>query len=347
LAHVLTSKYLNHLPLYRQEQMYAREGIELSRKTMCGWVRECAKLLRAVYEWMKKDVLCSHVMHTDDTPILVQGKRKTSTPRHQGRLWVYVGDETHEHVVFDFTPTRSRDGPERFLKGYRGYLQADAFAGYDRLYATGEVIEVACWAHCRRRFFEAKGTDALRSVEALARIKKLYGIERDAKEYEEAHGLVGQARALYRQRRREEEAQPLLDALETWLLSERDLVLPKSPMGEAISYALGQWQALCRYVSDGHLEIDNNKAEREIRPVAIGRKNYLFVGSDGGGQSAAIIYSLLATCNRHGINPFIYLRDVLQRIADHPINRIEELTPQGWRQSQEPMESSLAQAAAS
>lgn len=335
LAHVLTNKYIDHLPLYRQEQIFAREGIRLSRKTLCDWVGQCATLLLPIYEWMQRDLLASRLLHTDDTPILVQGKGKTESPRHQGRLWVYVGDRGHPQIVFDFTPNRCRDGPQRFLSGYRGYLQADAFPGYDRLYAGGQVMEVGCWAHCRRKFYDAQSSDVARTHQALAYIRTLYKVERECQEYETEQGLAGEARAAYRCAQRRERSQPIVDEFLLWLRKNEREVLPKSPVGEAIGYALGQWAALTRYLEDGELCIDNNPAEQAIRPLALGRKNWLFLGSDEGGQRAAVIYSLLATCKRHGVNPFEYLRDVLLRIADHSIARIQELTPLAWKQAHE------------
>jgi len=331
LANVLTSKYCDHLPLYRQEQMYARHGIHVSRKTLCDWVQACGRVLEPVYEWMKKEVLLSAILGTDDTPVSVQDKGRKKL--RQGRLWVYRGDGEHPYVVYDYTPNRCRDGPERFLRGYRGYLQADAYAGYDALYASKKIIEVGCMAHARRKFFDAQSSSAALAHIALAYIGRLYEVEQEAKVYEEENGLIDQARAAYRCAIRQEKSRPLLDKFHEWLCEQKDTVLPKSPMGEAIDYALGQWAALTRYLEDGRLDIDNNAVERELRPIAVGRKNYLFLGSDQGGRSAAIIYSLIRTCKRHGIEPFGYLRDVLDRIADHPITRIEELTPLAWKQA--------------
>jgi len=280
---------------------------------------------------MKKEVLLSAILGTDDTPVSVQDKGRKKL--RQGRLWVYRGDGEHPYVVYDYTPNRCRDGPERFLRGYRGYLQADAYAGYDALYASKKIIEVGCMAHARRKFFDAQSSSAALAHIALAYIGRLYEVEQEAKVYEEENGLIDQARTAYRCAIRQEKSRPLLDKFHEWLCEQKDTVLPKSPMGEAIDYALGQWAALTRYLEDGRLDIDNNAVERELRPIAVGRKNYLFLGSDQGGRSAAIIYSLIRTCKRHGIEPFGYLRDVLDRIADHPITRIEELTPLAWKQA--------------
>lgn len=332
LAHVLTSKYADHLPLYRMEQIVKRHGIAISRKTMCDWVRDCARLLKPVYDWLKTDALASKVVHTDDTPVPVRDGEREKT--RQGRLWVYVGDGDHPQVVYDYTPTRSRDGPLEFLGNYSGYLQADAYAGYDELYRRGDVEEVGCWAHARRKYWDARKTDRRRAYQAVAYIARLYRVEREAREYEEENGLSKEERVRYRCSVRREKSRAILDEFKEWLGEEKEMVLPKSPMGEAIGYTLGQWDALKRYVEDGALAIDNNVAEQNMRPVAIGRKNWLFAGSDNGGRRAAVVYSLIQTCKRHGIDPFAYLRDVLDRIADHPITRIEELTPLAWKRAQ-------------
>jgi hypothetical protein len=318
---VLVSKYADHLPLNRQERIFSRHGIELSRKTTCGWVKQCADLLMPLYRAMQRDVLSSEVVFTDDTPtpVLDNGGRETKT----GRLWVYVGDENHRQVVFDYTATRAKGGPEGFLAGYHGWLQADAYTGYDGVYLTGDVVEVGCWAHARRKFHEARTSDPGLSAIALAFIQSLYKVEREAKEQEMS---PDQRKAL-----RQEKARPVLDSMHKWLEGMRDQVLPKSPMGEAVGYALNQWEALMRYTENGILEIDNNRAEREIRPLCVGRNNWLFMGSDDGGRRAAVMFSLVASCRQNGIDPFEYLRDVLTRIPSHPINRIEELMPRNWR----------------
>ena len=319
LAQVLTSKYADHLPLNRQEGVFARQGVDISRSTMCGWVRDSAALLNPIVIELKREVLNSKKIHTDDTTVPVQDESRTQTRR--AYLWVYIGDQGD--VVFDFTPTRSRDGPLKFLGKYEGYLQADAYKGYDEVFRACAVIEVACWAHARRYFYDARTSDAARAHQMLALIGRLYDVERQAKEQAlDADGI---------RQLRQERSQPILDeigrCLEQWSVQ----VLPKSPLGEAVTYARGQWQALTRYVADGDLDIDNNAAERALRMVAIGRKNWLFAGSDAGGERAAIIYSLVASCKLAGIDPFAYLRDVLDRISTHPASRIAELTPRGWK----------------
>ena len=321
LAHVLVSKYCDHLPLHRQEAIMQRYGITLSRGTMSDWVRDCAKLLQPLYELMRKSVLQGKKLNTDDTPVPVQepGRNKT----RQGRLWVYVGDHEHEYTVFDYTPNRKRAGPQRFLSGYRGYLQADAYVGYDELYQDGDVVEVGCWAHARRKFYDAQTADKERSLIALAYIRRLYDVEKGGRERQldsvALHSL------------RQEKSQAILEDFHAWLQAQAQQVLPKSPLGGAIAYTLKLWKALTRYVEDGILDIDNNAAERALRRVAIGRKNWLFAGSDEGGKRAAIVYTMIASCQRHGVEPFAYLRDVLARIPGHLQSRIEELLPQNWQ----------------
>lgn len=325
LAHVLTSKYNDHLPLNRLEAILERQGVEISRSTLCDWVAASAALLEPLVEVMKTEILASRKIHTDDTtvPVLDKDREKTKT----GRLWVYVGDARHEHIVFDYTPDRSRDGPLRFLAGYQGYLQADAYAGYDAVYAGQEVVEVACWAHARRKFFDAIKSDAVRSRVALAYIRELYAIEKRAHDWGSA-----ERRAL-----RLVEAKPILASFQAWLEGEAPRVLPKSPMGEALGYARAQWVALTRYLDDGDLEVDNNRAERALRRVAIGRKNWLFAGSDEGGRRAAIVYSLIASCGALKIDPFAYLRDVLARLPLCPPGdtaSLRLLTPGAWKSAQ-------------
>jgi hypothetical protein len=245
-------------------------------------------------------------------------------------LWVYLGDAAHPYNVFDFTVNRKRDGPQQFLATYQGYLHADAFSGYDGLYlpdphtATARIIEVACNAHARRKFYEARGSDALRSHQALAYYRQLYELERAAKDFSEAQRL----------QMRQDLAVPILGQFHQWLEVQRSEVLPKSPMGEALGYALNNWAALVRYTEAGFLAIDNNAAEREMKRIAIGRKNWLFVGSPRGGQTAALLFSFTATCQRLGVEPWRYLRDVLERLPSHPPERLAELLPDEWARAQ-------------
>ena len=323
LAQVVVSKYGDHLPLHRQKEIFQRQGVELSRQTMCDWMRACADLASPLYELMKQQVLGSKAMQTDDTPVPVLDPDLPHT--RTGRIWTYVGDREHPYTVYDYTPTRSRDGPEEFLKAFRGYLQADAYSGYDHFYEEPErgIDEVACWAHARRKHYEAQSSDLTRSTVMLAYIRLLYDVEREGRDRK----LQGEARRTLRQKK----SKPILEDIHAYLERERPHVLPKSPEGEAIAYTLSNWKALIRYCEDGDLEIDNTGAERSLRSVAVGRKNWMFYGSDNGGRTAAILSSLTATCKRLGVDPFAYLRDVIGRIAAHPRSRIAELLPDQWR----------------
>ena len=314
VADVVVSKCVDHLPLYRQEQRYARQGVELSRSTLCGWLAETAEVLTPLYTLLKARVLSAKVVHTDDTPIPVQDKSREHC--RTGRIWAYVSTGG---VVYHATEDRCRDGPLEFLKGYRGYLQCDAYSGYDELFrlAQGTIVEVACWAHARRKFVEAEKTSPQLAHEAVARIRALYAVEQEAKDLDAA------ARAALRQQK----VRPLLDALKLWLDREQAQVVPKTPIAEAIHYALNQWAGLNVYVHDGDLAIDNNAAERAIKPFAIGRKNWLFFGSDHGGQALAIIASFTATCQLLKSNPWIWLRDTLTYLPVTPAEQLTTLLP--------------------
>jgi transposase len=338
LAHVITSKYADHLPLYRQERILERFGVTLSRSTLCDWMARAAVVLTPIYEKMKQAVLASRVIHTDDTPVAVQDPKQDKTKT--GRLWVYLGDEDHPYNVFDFTPNRRREGPADFLEEYRGYLQADAFSGYDGIYLTQPVVEVGCNAHARRKFFEAKDTNPLPAHQALAYYRQLYEIERQAADnvdQEVSRRLpTEQVRRqdlleAQRLRLRQDKSMPVLAAMYQWLKQEQTKTLPKSPIGQAIGYALNHWEALTRYSAHGFLAIDNNWAEREMKKVAIGRKNWLFFGSDRGGKTAAVLLSLVSSSQRHGRDPFRYLENVLYRLPSSPPDRLAELLPDRWQ----------------
>ncbi len=322
LAHIAVSKYGDHLPLNRQESIFARQGVELSRKTMCDWMRQCAELVNPLYELMRKRALSSKVVQTDDTPVPVLDPELPRT--RTGRIWTYVGDPDHPYTVYDYTPNRSRDGPDEFLKEFHGYLQADAYSGYDAIYKDAErgITEVACMAHARRKYFDAQSSDLMRSMVVLAYIHLLYDVEREARE--------GHLDATARLALRQERSRPLLDGLKAYLERERPQVLPKSPISQAIAYTLSNWLALVRYAEDGDLEIDNNGAERSLRGVAVGRKNWTFFGSDDGGHTGAVLNTLIASAKRHHVDPFAYLREVLARIATHSKNRLEDLLPDRW-----------------
>ena len=323
LAQVAVSKYGDHLPLHRQADIFRRQGVELSRQTMCDWMRACADLVSPLYELMKHRVLGSKAVQTDDTPVPVLDPALPRT--RTGRIWTYVGDDEHPYTVYDYTPTRSRDGPEAFLEEFRGYLQADAYSGYDHFYKEPErgITEVACWAHSRRRFFEAQSSDLMHSTVMLAYIRLLYDVEREAGERK----LKGEARRALRQ----EKSKLILDDIRAYLEREQPQVLPKSPEGEAIAYTLSNWKALTRYLEDGDLAIDNNGAERSLRGIAVGRRNWTFYGSDNGGRTAAVLTSLITTSKRLGLNPFAYLRDIFERIGAHPQSRLAELLPDPWQ----------------
>jgi len=323
LAHVAVSKYGDHLPLHRQEEIFQRQGAKVSRQTMCDWMRACADLASPLYELMKQQVLGSKAIQTDDTPVPVLDPDLPHT--RTGRIWTYVGDGEHPYIVYDYTPTRGRDGPEEFLKTFRGYLQADAYSGYDHFYEEPErgIEEVACMAHVRRKHWEAQSSDLMRSTVMLAYIRLLYDVEREARDRK----LKGEARQALRQKK----SKPILEDIHAYLERERPHVLPKSPAGEAVAYTLSNWKALIRYCEDGDLEIDNTGAERSLRSVAVGRKNWMFYGSDNGGRTAAVLSSLIATSKRLGLDPFAYLRDLFGRISSHPQNRLAELLAGQWQ----------------
>jgi len=319
LAQVLVSKYADHLPLHRQEGIFARHGIELSRSTMCDWVRDSAGLFWPIVKEVKQSVLESAVIHVDDTGVLCQENSKSQRKR-SAHLWAWIGDRGE--VVFDFTLTKEEHEPKRFLGDWRGYLQCDAGSSYHAIFASPKVVEVGCWAHARRGFLDALPSDTGRASRLLGLVQALYAVEKSAK----AAGLDPPARHELRQR----DSKPMLERIREEVERAGREVLPKSALGEAIGYVNNQWRALNRFVEDGRLSIDNNAAERALRTVAVGRSNWLFTGSPDGGKRAATIYSLIGTCKLLGIEPFAYLRDVLERIPTHPASRIVELTPRGW-----------------
>jgi len=338
LAHVIVSKYCDHLPLYRLTKIFARQGVTIGRSTLCDWMAASALVLRPLYDLMVSGVLQSQWLHTDDTPVKNLGHAPDTTAT--ARFWVYIGDRTHPYNVFDFTINRKRDGPQKFLADFHGYLHADAFSGYDALYLpsprgdVSAIIEVACNAHARRKFYEARGSDMMRGHQALAYYRSLYELERSAT----AVGVDDDGR----RRMRQDISLHLLNHFHAWLVEQQPQVLPKSPIAEAIGYALNNWQALTRFTEAGFLSVDNNIAEREMKRIAIGRKNWLFVGSDNGGRTAAVLFSFTSTCHRLGINPWAYLQDVLTRLPSTPAERLDNLLPDQWQATRRAKETPLA-----
>jgi transposase len=329
LAKVIVSKFADHQPLHRQEKIFERHGVRISRKTMGGWLPPAAELLDPLYQVSKKLLFESKVIGTDDTGVKVLD-RKLPFAR-TGRIWPYVGDAHHPVVVYDYTPTRGRDGPAKFLNGYKGYLQADAYCVYDAFFKPARgLTEVGCMMHTRRYFFKALDSDQEHMGKALHLIARLDAVEDRAKD------LTGEERLELRKRL----SAPVMAKLHKYLFEIRDEVLPKSPAARAVRYALNQWEALTRFLEDGDLEIDNGATERANRDIAIGRGNWMFFGSDKGGKTAAVLLSFIAMCKRNAVEPFAWFRDVLSRIAMHPVNRVAELLPHNWK----PFDAAPAQA---
>lgn len=317
LAHVLTSKYVDHLPLYRQSKIFQRLDIDLARSTLCDWIAVCVEELMPIVSELKRAVVASRVVQADETPIIVL-ENHNKKKRRQGWLWVYRN--TIGETVFDSRPTREGDGPREFLADFTGTLQRDGYSGYNNL--SPEIQHVGCWAHARRKFHEARHASPKEAAVALRLIGKLYEIEKRAKELSDSE----------RQKLRKKESKLALAAIAKKLDAWKADALPKSPLGKAVYYAQAQWKTLVRYVDDGEVDIDNNAVERTIRGVAVGRKNWLFAGSAAGAHRAAVIYSLVESCKSAGVEPFAYFADVLARTTTATAR---ELTPRAWKLARE------------
>jgi transposase len=318
LAQITASKYADHLPLHRLERILGRYGVHLSRSTMCDWMAHVAGMLQPIVTLMATLVRQSRAMHTDATKMPFLDPEFPGKTR-SGQMWAYVGDRDHPFDVFAFCRDHSASAVDAFLLGhYRGYLNADALNVYDHLFADGAMIELGCWAHCRRYFYDAKESDPARAHLVLGRIRQLYAVEAEARERIAEQKLDAVGGDALRRQRRQEQSVPVVTALCQWLQTEQAKVLPKSLMGKAIAYTLRHWQALTRYLDDGFLDIDNNIAERTLRHVCVGRKNWLFAGSAKGAETAATLFTVTSSCHRHGVDVFAYLHDILERLAHDP-----------------------------
>ena len=317
LAYIVTSKFSDFLPLYRLEDIFARQGFEISRATQSVWCGDVADLVEPLYRLMADRVRCSHVVATDDTILPMLSKEKCAN----ARMWVYVGDDAHPYNVFDFTPNRGRDGPKYFLKDYSQVLLADGYGGYNGVVAGNGIVRAGCWAHLRRKIIDAEKTAPEIAREAVAMVRSLYAVEKQARE-------VGVEERL---QLRQEQSKPVLAELREKLLAWKEQLLPKHPMAEAIQYGLSQWQELNVFLSDGAVPIDNNVSEREMKRVILNRKNSLFVGNARGGRTAAILASLTSTCKRHDINPQLYLTQLLANLPATPHRELSVWLPDRWK----------------
>lgn len=322
LANIVIDKYVDHLPLYRQMERFKRESINIPGNTLSDWVSATCKLVTPLGDALKKLVLQSSYLHADETPIKVLDKTKKGTA-HRGYFWVYQ-NSIEKIVFFDYRPGRGREGPQEMLKDFQGYLQTDGYSVYDLFKGQPGITVMHCMAHARRMFFDALENNPAKAAYALQQIGLLYDIERKAKTLSLNTENIRELR--------QAEALPILQSFENWMKDEYIKVPPKSAVAKALGYTIGRWKELKEYTTDGKLSIDNNPVENSIRPVAIGRKNYLFAGSHEAAQRSAMLYSLLGTCKLHGVNPNRWLTEILKRIASHPINKIAELLPQNWQQ---------------
>jgi hypothetical protein len=316
----MVDKYVDHLPIYRQVQRFARENVRIPANTINGWQDSISGLLMPLFEKQKQLVLGQGYLQVDETPIRVLDK-DVKGKCHQGYYWVY-NSPIQNAVLYDYRKGRGREGPKEMLNGFRGYLQSDGYNVYDWFGKKKEITLVNCWAHARRYFEKTQDYNREASEHVLTEIQKLYRIERFSRNLNHS---PDERKAI-----RLEHALPILNSLGKWMAEEFKHTLPKSPMGEALQYTIPRWDNLLAYLYDGYLEIDNNLVENAIRPNALGRKNYLFAGSHRAAQRAAMFYSFFGTCKRNNINPFEWLRDVLERIPTHKANKLDELLPQNW-----------------
>lgn len=339
IAHAATAKYVDHAPLNRQERQFARHGLSISRQTLCGWVLAGADLLMSLSTLACGIVIRSGVVHLDATTVKIRDAHEKL--KRTGYFWPCVGDDLHPLIAFHYTPTHCREGPAAILRDFQGFLQVDAHNVYDDLFVGGRIVEVDCWMHARRKFFDARTVDRLRAETALAHIGRLYAVEREI-----ATNLAGEWRELPREERfaniaaaRQERARPVLDQYFNWLEAESPGLMPKNPVRQAMDYSLRQRAGLLRYCDDGSLAIDNGAAERAIRGIALGRKNWLFCGSERGARAACVYFTLAASCQRHGHDPFAYLRDMFRRLpiltaecgGEPPEDVLRPLLPDQWK----------------
>jgi transposase len=323
LAQIVIDKYVDHLPLYRQMQRFERSGVKLSYSTLTDWVSDTCKLITPLFEALKTEVLKSNYVHADETPIKVLDKDKKDST-HRGYYWVYQ-NSISKIVFFDYQEGRGREGPTEILQNFTGYLQTDGYVAYDVFDKRENITQIHCMAHARRMFNEALDNDQAVAEHAMQEIQKLYAIERNCREQNLSFDEIKTAR--------QEQSVPILTELGKWMKEEYIKAMPKSSIGKALGYSIERWEKLSLYTENGMLNIDNNPVENSIRPVALGRKNYLFAGSHEAAKRSGMLYSLLGTCKMHGIEPYSWLKDVLQTIADHPINKINELLPHRWKKS--------------
>ena len=320
IAYAIVSKFADHLPFYRQDAIFEREGVRIARSTLDGWALGTADALQPLGEELKKAVLDTDVLFTDDSviPLIERGRGKT----RKARLWVYIrGGPGPPLCVHDFTIDRQKIRPLEYLGDYRGYVHADAYSGYDQLFSQDTVVEVGCWCHARRGFDDALTSRPSEASEILALIARMYGFE---KEFRPLSPDV-------RHERRQHSVRPIVDAIFERVEELRPTMLPSEPLRKALEYVNNQSDALKRFLEDGRLEADNNTAENALRPLALGRKNWMFAGSERGGRAAALYFGLIQSCKACDVNPWAYFNDILRRVMSHPVHRLRELLPDQWQ----------------